>query len=80
MGKIDEYSFKGQKQELIDFKDQVTDTINFGKVATTVVSIVPNWVANVGEEVYFISGNTGRLYTNTSSGVSSWKIVATFTP
>lgn len=78
--KLDDIDFRNLPQELIDFKDQVLTLINFGKYQKQAVSSVPTWRGNRGEEVYFISGATGRLYVCTSDGAAVWSIVSTFTP
>lgn len=79
--KLDDVDFRNVPQELLDFKDQVITLINNGKYQKAVVSTAPTWTGRRGEEVYFISGNTGRLYMCSVDGSSTnWVIVSTFTP
>ena len=78
--KIDDFDFRGLPQSLVDFKDQVFNLVNFGKFQKQIVSSAPSWRARRGEEVYYISGNTGRLYMCSSDNSTNWVIVATFTP
>ncbi len=81
MAKIDDYDIKDLPQEQVDFNDDVKTILNFGKYQKTVVTSPPTWTGRAGEEVYMITGATGRLYVCTSDNTSSnWKVVSTFTP
>ena len=71
-GKIDDFEFRGVSQEVIDFKDQVSESINFGKVRPQVVASAPTWIGRNGEWVWFINAGTGRLYVNTADNVIAW--------
>lgn len=60
MAKIQPYDFKGMPQEVIDFKDEVTTILNFGKYATTVmVDGTPTWTGREGETVYCYENTAG---------------------
>jgi len=78
MSKIDNYELRGLPQELIDFKDAVTEIINYGKFQKQVVTSFPTWRARLGEEVYYISGGSAALLFNSSDGSAAWKVVNTF--
>lgn len=76
--KLDDADLKGSPQNLINFKDQVLNLINFGKYQKQVLSAPPSFLGQRGEELYVMSGATGALYVCTSGGTSTWRIVATF--
>jgi len=80
MGKLDQPELRGLPQELIDFVNQTVERWNFGKFQKQIVTSAPNWRAQAGEEVYMITGATGRLYVCTSSNTANWRVVSTFTP
>jgi len=60
--KIDEYEFRGVPSELTDFKEDLFNLINFGKLSHQVVTTIPTWTARNGEAVLYISGNEKRWY------------------
>lgn len=72
MSKIPGYEFRGLPQELVDFKDDVTTLINFGKIQPQVVTAAPTWAGRNGEFVWFISNGTGILYVNTADNANAW--------
>ena len=49
-------------QDVVDFKDQVTRILNYGKYSNQVVTTVPTWTARDGEAVFYLSGGTRRWY------------------
>jgi len=67
MGKIGEYDFAGVPEEIIDFKDEVTNLINFGKYASQVLynaDSTPTWSGREGETVlaYVLANGTFLAY------------------
>jgi hypothetical protein len=78
MGKIDEFEFRGMPQEVIDFKDKVTEIINYGKFQKQSVRSFPGWRGREGEEVYYYAGNSWALLMCSSDMSTTWKVVATF--
>jgi hypothetical protein len=78
MSKLGDYDFRGQDQEIIDFKNDVITIVNFGKIQKQTVTSVPAWRGRKGEEVYLMSGTTGVLYVCTSDNTITWKPVVTF--
>lgn len=77
--KIDQFDFTSQDQEVIDFKDKVTEVINFGKFGFQKSSIVPTWTGRTGEMCFYQNGTDGRLYAFMGTGGTTWTIVASFT-
>ena len=78
MSKIDDVELRGSSQELIDFKDNVQELLNFGKYQAQVVSSVPTYLGRRGEHVWYVSGATGRLYVATSDNSTSWTLALSF--
>lgn len=74
MGRIDDYFFNDR--ELNDFKDQIRDLINFGKVATQIVTTAPDWAAQPGERVLLrpVSGGMTEYIYAGSAWTSTWSI------
>lgn len=72
MSKIDDFQFRDVPQEVIDFKDQVRELLNFGKYQMPVVSTPPNHLGRRGEMTLFVSGSTGRLYIAVSDNSTQW--------
>ena len=62
MGKISPYDFRGVPVELIDFKEEVTNLLNFGKYSSLIVATPPTWVARNGEFVFMTSASINRIY------------------
>ena len=61
--KISPYDFKGAPQDLIDFKDEVTNLLNFSKYQTKViVEGTPTWSGLEGETVYCYIASAGGTY------------------
>ena len=75
MTRIDDYSFKGLPQELIDWKDQLNDAWNFGKYQPMVSSSTPAFVPKKGEFFWQVSGTTCTLY---MAHGTSWNPAFTF--
>ena len=78
MSKIDQYEWRGTSQDQIDFKDKVTEIINYGKFQKQVVGSLPAWKARLGEEVYYLAGGTGALMVCSADETTQWSIVNTF--
>ena len=57
MSKLNDYEFRGLNNELTDFKDDLLDIVNFGKLSFQVVTEAPTWTANNGEAAFLQSGN-----------------------
>ena len=69
--KLSEYVFKHLPVELVDFKDEVTTILNFGKYAFMVLynsPSGPSWKAREGENVFWVYGTGRRLYCWINSG------------
>jgi len=62
--KISPYDFSRLPQELIDFKEEITHLINFGKYQTPVlIGGTPTWTGKEGETVYsYITSATAGEY------------------
>ena len=58
------YSFDKMPQELIDFKDNVTQLLNFGKYQNKVlIEGTPTWTGKEGEVAYsYITSATAGMY------------------
>lgn len=78
MSKINPVDLKGVSQDLIDFKDQVTEHWNYGKYQFQVTSAVPSWTGRQGEMVTVIQNNSGWLYMCTVDESTTWKQVVYF--
>ena len=80
MGKIDDYRLSGVKHgrlaELTEFKDEVREIINYGKIGFPVVAAVPAWNAQEGEMAFYNATATTdrRIYVRLSS---AWTIFGT---
>ena len=64
MGRLDNYNFN-HDIELNNFKDAVRRIINFGKYATPVITVPPDWSGQPGETVFLrptTGGTTFYLY------------------
>ena len=73
--KIGDYTFYDNIQ-LQAFKDDLRNVWNLSKYQKAVVSSVPNWAANTGEQVLFrpaSGGTTEYVYLDTA-WVSTWSI------
>ncbi len=66
MGRISEFDFSKSGEEQREFKDEVTNLINFGKYATQVLTTTapPSWSGREGEQVQgiVINGGTYAAY------------------
>lgn len=80
MTRIDDYTFKGLPQDVIDFKDDVRDLVNAGKFQFPIVTGTPTFAGGTGEFVVYLAGinstNTSTLYVKTGA---SWSAIASFT-
>jgi len=76
MAKLVDHDFGKLNPELVDFKDEVRDLLNYGKFQLAVVSAAPTYSGHKGEAVLFLSGTGGALYFYTGVG---WNAVTTFT-
>ena len=75
MARLQDYNFS-HDIELTNFKDSLRRIINFGKYATPLVTSLPDWAAQPGEEVIYrpsSGGTTSYRYLN-SAWVSTWSI------
>jgi hypothetical protein len=52
--KVEDYDVLN-KQELTDFKDDVTNILNFGKYGSQIVNSAPNWAGKNGEFCFYIN-------------------------
>lgn len=76
MAKLTDYSFKGQPKNVQNFKDEVYNILNFGKVAHPVVGAVPAWNTYEGEMAFFhntAASPSERIYVRLSS---AWVLFA----
>lgn len=62
--RISPYDFSKMPQELIDFKDQVTELLNFGKYQNKVlIEGTPTWTGKEGETVWsYITSATAGFF------------------
>ena len=63
--KLSPYDFRSQSQDLIDFKDEITTLINFGKYADVVLyeSVsTPTWTGKEGEQCLAYVSSGGGLF------------------
>ena len=75
MGKVLDYDWSKEPQDLIDFKDNVRDILNNGKSQSQSASTAPTHAGNIGERFLFLSGTDGRVYHFTGF---AWDITSTF--
>ena len=76
VSKISPYSLGSISPELENFRDEVTNLLNYGNQATTVVTALPSWRANPGQRVLFrpsSGGMTEYVYAS-SAWFSTWSI------
>jgi len=62
VSKLDQYDLPGVPEELIGFKDDVTNIINQGKYSNQVITTTPAWKAQDGESVFYSLGGENRWY------------------
>lgn len=60
--RIADYEFYGMPPDLIDFKDEVTTLVNWGKYAYAVTNGVPTYVAQEGEGIIYNAAGIRRIY------------------
>ena len=78
MAKVNPYALGGISIDLENFRDEVTNLLNYGKFAPLIVTSLPNWSAQPGESVVFApasGGHTAYYYFN-SAWVSTWSVSA----
>ncbi len=76
MAKLSPYSFGGISPDLENFRDEITNLINYGKYCTPLVVSIPTWNGQPNEEVIFApasGGHTSYRYFN-SAWVSTWSV------
>ena len=80
MSRLGDYEFKGLPQDVTDFKDDVRDHINSGKMQMASSSGSPNFVGNRGEMFYSFIAGSGRfwIYTAETSGTTGWTLAREF--
>ena len=78
MGKLSPYSFDAISPDLENFRDEITNLLNYGKYAIPVVTSPPSWNAQPGETVLFFasSGGTTMYFYKNSAWISSWSVTA----
>ena len=62
MGKVDDYNLSKVSNELENFKEDVSNILNYGKYSSQVVTSAPSWVARNGEFALYSAGTLKRLY------------------
>ena len=68
-----EYEDKRLGNEYLDFVTDVKTVINYGKYTPQIVSAVPSWTGDEGEECYrYIANGTASLYVKYFYLNSSW--------
>ena len=70
--KVDDYNLSKLSNEAENFKEDVSNIINFGKYSSQVVSAAPTWKARNGEFVFFASGTVKRIY---FYNLSAWDFI-----
>ena len=72
MAKLSDYEFRKLGQQALDFKDDVRDILNYGKVQFPIVNAVPAWKTNDGEMCFFTATavTDRRIYVRLDSGWS----------
>lgn len=61
--KLPDYDLKSVPQELVDYKDDLTLILNFGKISHQVVTTNPTWSGRDGETLFkSVSGKNSWLY------------------
>lgn len=80
--KLSSFEWWGQPSELVDFKDEVTTILNYGKYAVQVLTEAttsPAWKGREGESVYAYSTNEDSTYTfRTYYWINSGWVYTTF--
>lgn len=76
MSKLPGYNFGNIDQELEDWRDQVTEIINLGKVQYPTVLVAPTWSGNKGEGVFVMpdSGGTTFYVMRNTAWVAGWSV------
>ena len=78
MSKINAYSLANLSMDAEAFRDDVTTKWNNGKYAPQIVTAVPTWNAQPGEQVLFrpASGGTTNYFYAGSAWISSWSVTS----
>lgn len=76
--KLSPYTFGGISPDLENFRDEITNLLNYGKYAIPVITSLPNWAAQPGETVLYrpASGGTTQYFYAGSAWISSWSVTA----
>lgn len=74
--KLDDYDFARLPSEVIDFKDDVRQLLNFGKAQFQVVATAPTFAGRAGEVTLLRNGTDGRLYVYMGT---SWNLAVSWT-
>lgn len=76
MGKLSPYTFGQISPDLENFRDELTNLINYGKYAIPTITTLPTWRAQPGETVLYFpaSGGTTQYFYKNSAWVSSWSV------
>lgn len=74
--KIPSFDLTKISVELDNFKNAIIDAWNYGKYAEQIVTSVPTWKAQPGEQVLFYasSGGTTLYFYKNSAWVSAWSV------
>lgn len=77
MAKLSPYAFGTISPDLENFRDELSNLINYGKYAVPLVTSPPNWNGQPGETVYFTpaSGGTTMYFYKNSAWISSWSVI-----
>lgn len=60
--KISPHDFTKLPQDVIEFCEEVTKIINYGRVANPVLSAAPTWTAKEGESFIYVTGTNRYIY------------------
>ena len=72
MAKLQDYEIRRLGQSLVDFKDDIRDLVNFGKMQFPITNSVPGWKTNDGEMAFYTATavTDRRIYVGLDSGWS----------
>jgi len=74
--KLSPYSFNTISPDLENFRDELSNLLNYGKYAVPIVTSPPTWNAQPGEMVLYTpsSGGTTNYFYKNSAWISSWSV------
>lgn len=72
MSKINSPELRGLPQELIDWVDEITEAVNFGKLQRQVLGSTPTHSGRRGEFVVFQDSTGGALFYMSSDQATLW--------